>query len=457
MAYTVRPYQYYDVTMALCSQCLRRVDAKVVFQDGNVYLDKRCPDHGPERVLLSDDIDYYRRSREIFMQPGGMPNVRQTEISKGCPFDCGLCPDHEQHTCVAVLEVTDHCTLRCPVCYAASGPERPEYRSLEQIRSMLETVARSEDKLNVLQISGGEPTLHPDFFAILDLARTFPVRHLMVNTNGLRIARDRAFVERLATYMPDFEIYLQFDSLQAEALQALRGADLRQVHEQALANLSEFGISTTLVVTLARGINDSEVGEIIRFAVAQPSVRGITFQPVQLAGRFEHDVEKRLTISEVRKAIYTQSGIFRPEDVIPVPCHSESLSMAYAFKVGGGVMPLTGLIEPRILIEAGANTIAYEHDPEVGARLFAAFAANHSPSSNAAALRELLACFPDNCNFGELTYANVFRVMIVQFMDAHNLDARALKRSCVHIIHPDGRLIPFDTFNIFHRQGGVQR
>lgn len=451
MAYTVRPYQFYDIALALCPQCLQRVDAKVVFQDEKVYLDKHCPTHGPQRVLLADDIDYFRRSREIFLQPGGQPNVRQTDIRRGCPFDCGLCPDHEQHTCVAVLEVTDHCNLRCPVCYAASGPERPEYRSLEQIRSMLETVARSEDKLNVLQISGGEPTLHPDFFAILDLARTFPVRHLMVNTNGLRIARDRAFVERLATYMPDFEIYLQFDSLHEEALRTLRGADLRDVHAQAIAHLNEFGISTTLVVTLARGVNDSHVGEIIQYALTQPCIRGITFQPVQVAGRFEPDHGERLTLSEVRRLIYTQSGVFRPEDVIPVPCHSESLAMAYAFKVGGGVIPLTGLIEPEILIEAGANTIAYEHDPEVGAKLFAAFAANHSPSSHAVALRELLACFPDACAFGELTYSNVFRVMIVQFMDAHNLDVRAVKRSCVHIIHPDGRLIPFDTYNIFHR------
>lgn len=454
MADKVRPYLYYDVALALCARCLRKVEAKILFQDGKVYLDKRCPEHGRQRVLIADDIDYYKRCREVFLKPPEQPNFHQTPIKYGCPYDCGLCPDHEQHSCVALVEVTDHCNLQCPVCYAESGPHRPGYRSLEQIEFMLDAVVRSEREADVLQISGGEPTIHPQFFEILDAAKRRPIRHLMVNTNGVRLAEDRAFVQRLAAYMPDFEIYLQFDSLQREPLLELRGADLRRIRQQALAHLNEFGISTTLVVTLKKGLNDGEVGEIIRYALQQPCVRGVTLQPVQAAGRLEgfDPATERLTLTEVRRLIYEQSGIFRPEDVIPVPCHPDCLAMAYALKLGPEqVVPLTGLIDPQILIEAGRNTIVFEQDPQIQGRLFHTFSTNHSPASGAASLKDLLCCLPRVQVPAEIGYENVFRVLIVQFLDAHSLDVRSVKKSCIHIVHPDGRLIPFDTYNLFYR------
>src|SRR5205085_3414292 len=217
-----------------------------------------------------------------------------------------------------------------------SGPERKKFRSLEQVEQMLDAVVCNEGEPDVVQISGGEPTLHPDFFAILKAAKARPIKHLMINTNGIRIARDEAFAERLADFMPGFEIYLQFDSLQTEALMSLRGADLTSVREQALERLNRLDISTTLVVTLKKGVNDAEIGKIIEFALKQPCVRGVTFQPIQAAGRLEdYDPSKnRLTLTEVRRRILEQTDIFRPEDIIPVPCHPDSLAMAYALKIG---------------------------------------------------------------------------------------------------------------------------
>src|SRR5579864_2400883 len=231
-----RPYLFYDVAISICSTCYNKVEAKTVFQDGNVYLLKRCPQHGAERVLIADDVDYYRRCREIFIKPPEMPLVYNTPVKWGCPYDCGLCTDHEQHSCLSLMEICDACNLRCPVCYAESGPERQEYRSMKQIERMLDAIVRNETEPDVVQISGDEPTLHPDFFAILDLAKARPIRHLMVNTNGIRIAQDKEFVKRLAGYMPGLEIYLQFDSLEAGPLIDLRGADLRRVRAQAIEN-----------------------------------------------------------------------------------------------------------------------------------------------------------------------------------------------------------------------------
>ena len=447
-----RPYLFYDIAISICSRCFRKVEAKTVFQDGSVYLLKRCPEHGHERVLIADDVDYYRRCREVFIKPPEMPLVYNTPVKWGCPYDCGLCTDHEQHSCLTLVELTDSCNLRCPVCYAGSGPERTEHRSLALIAKMLDAVVRNEGHPDVVQLSGGEPTLHPDFFTIVKMAKARPIRHLMVNTNGLKIAQDQDFVKRLAE-IEDFEVYLQFDSFGREALLDLRGGDLRSIRERAIERLNKYNISTTLVATLRKGLNDGEIGKVIDYALAQPCVRGVTLQPIQDAGRLERfdPATDRLTLTEVRRKILEQSKVFRPEDVIPVPCHPDSLAMAYALKVDGKVVPLTRFVEPDVLLNAARNTIVYEEEPGVRDCLFKLFATNHSPQSGAESLRELLCCLPKISAPSDLSYKNIFRVLIVQFLDAHAFDVRSVKKTCIHIVHPDGRLIPFDTYNLFYR------
>jgi 7,8-dihydro-6-hydroxymethylpterin dimethyltransferase len=252
MTERVRPYIFYDVAVTICSVCFRKLEGKIVFQDDKVFLLKRCPQHGAERVLVADDVDYYRRCREVFIKQPEMPLAYNTPVKWGCPYDCGLCTDHEQHSCLSLVEVTDSCNLRCPVCYAGSGPERLQHRSLALIEKMFDAVVRNEGHPDVVQISGGEPTLHPDFFEIIELAKARPIRHLMVNTNGIRIAQDEEFMRRMAEAMPDIEVYLQFDSFERDALLELRGADLHTVREDALDCLNKYNLSTTLVVTLKK-------------------------------------------------------------------------------------------------------------------------------------------------------------------------------------------------------------
>ena len=473
MSAPTRPYLFYDTAVSLCNTCFRRVDAKIVFENECVYMLKRCPRHGFQRVLMADDVDYYRRCREVFIKPPEMPQHFNTPVKFGCPFDCGLCPDHEQHSCLSLVEITDACNLDCPICYAGSGTHRTSHRPLEQIERMLDMVVRNELQPDIVQISGGEPTIHPQFFEILDAAKQRPIKHLMVNTNGVRIATDEAFAKRLASYMPAFELYLQFDSLERDPLMQLRGADLRNIRRRALARLNELGVSTTLVVTVERGLNDTELGAIIEFALQQPCIRGVTFQPVQQAGRLKgyQAAEHRLTLTEVRRRILEQTSVFKPEDLIPVPCHPDSLAMGYALKLAGNVTPLTSLIPPEVLINGAANTIIYEQDhgirshlaqhPEVLAKaaanpvkegLFRLFSTNHSPQSQVSTLRDLLCCIPQLLAPQDLSYQNLFRVLIVQFIDASSFDLRSIRKTCIHIAHPDAkRLIPFDTFNLFYR------
>ncbi len=455
MTHPTRDYLFYGSTRALCGHCLRIIDAKELIQGNNVILWKRCPEHGIQEVLLSDDAAYYRRGREVFIKPPEQVARYNTPHDYGCPYDCGICPDHEQHGCVSILEITDHCNLRCPTCYASSGPERTTHRSMEQIEAMLDRIVKNEIEPDVLQVSGGEPTLHPQFFEVLDACRKRPIRHLMLNTNGIRIAKEEGFAERLATYMPRFEVYLQFDSLRPEVMRTLRGKDLLDTRMRALDKLDALNLSTTLVVTVRRGLNDDELGDIVRFATSRKSVRGVTLQPVQDAGRNEgfDSLKHRLTLSEVRRRLVEQaSEMFKLDDVVPVPCHAECLAMAYALKIDNKLTPLTRFISPEVLLEGPRNTIVVEDDKVLVQRLFDTFSTAHGPESAAASLGNLLCCLPLVEATPALRYDNVFRVVIMQFLDRHTMDLRSVRKSCVHIAHPDGkRVMPFDTYNVLYR------
>lgn len=446
-----RKYIYYDFTISLCTKCLKRIPAKIIFQDECVYMVKQCQTHGSEKVLIATDIEYYKRCRD-FLKPGDMPHKFNTKTHFGCPYDCGLCPDHEQHSCLTILEVTDRCNLSCPTCYANSSPTYGRHRTLDEIEMMLDRIVENEHQPDVVQISGGEPTIHPDFFKILDLAKSRPIRHLMLNTNGIKIAKDKKFVERLASYQPGFEIYLQFDSFKPSALQSIRGKDLTSVRQKALENLNAFDISTTLVATLQKGLNDNEIGAIINFAAEQPCVRGVTLQPTQLAGRLDNFDPKKdcYTLTEARSAILSQSNIFNANDLIPVPCNPDALMMGYALKIDNQLVPLTRMIDPQKLLEQSDNTIVYENNETLKSHLIKLFSTGNSDKTSIENLQSLMCCLP-KIDAPNLSYKNLFRVIVMQFMDASNFDVRAVKRSCVHIVNKNGQLIPFETMNIFYR------
>ena len=446
-----RKYTYYDFTLSLCPECLKRVDAKIVFDEGKVFMLKRCPEHGNSKVLIADDIEYYKNIRN-YNKPSETPYQFNTKTHYGCPYDCGLCPDHEQHSCLTVVEVTDRCNLSCPTCYAGSSPSYGRHRTLDEVKAMLDAVVRNEKEPDVIQISGGEPTIHPQFFEILDYAKTLPIRHLMLNTNGVAIAKDFEFAKRLATYTPDFEVYLQFDSFKDDVLQTLRGADLWKVREQALAHLNELNLSTTLVVTLQKGLNDDEIGKTIDYALKQKCVRGVTFQPTQIAGRLENfntDTD-RITLTEVRRKILEQSPVFNEDDLIPVPCNPDALAMGYALKLGGEVFPLTRYINPTDLLDNSKNTIVYEQDEHLQGKMIELFSTGNSVDAATEKLHSILCCLPQ-IEAPSLGYDNLFRIIIMQFIDAHNFDVRSVKKSCVHIVDKDNQIIPFETMNLFYR------
>jgi tetraether lipid synthase len=226
-------YLFHGQTTSLCETCLTLVPAKIVIEDDVVFYLKRCRTHGIQKTLISTDAAYYKLCQD-YIKPGDRPLQLQTRTELGCPYDCGLCPDHEQHSCLALIDVNEACNLTCPVCFSDSSPQRNVHRSLAEIERMMDTLVASEGEPDLLQLSGGEPTIHPQIIEIIEAAKRRPIRHIMLNTNGLRIAREPDFVKALALFKPGFEIYLQFDSMRPAALKDLRGADLTRIRRKAL-------------------------------------------------------------------------------------------------------------------------------------------------------------------------------------------------------------------------------
>ncbi|MCB1783424.1 MAG: radical SAM protein [Alphaproteobacteria bacterium] len=450
------PYIFYGMTMSLCEECLDLVPAKILIEEQDVYYQKRCAAHGVQKTKVSSDAAYFKSCKD-YIKPGDRPLQFQTKIDYGCPLDCGLCPSHEQHSCLALIEINEECNLECPVCFAESSPARKSQLSLEEIEGMMDALVASEGEPDVLQISGGEPTIHPQILEILALAKTKPIRHLMINTNGVRLARDKAFVEALAGFAPGFEVYLQFDSLEKGALENLRGVDLRTVRRKALENLEAAGISTNLVVTVKKGVNDHEIGAIIDFALGYQCVRGITFQPVQDVGRNERFDKNRdrFLLTDIRRAIYEQSAHFQAADIIPLPCNPESISIAYALRDGMALTPVTSLIPQEELVKEVPNAVSFERNLDLKKKVIDLFSLSSGDLNTAERMESLLCCLPQVPALEKLGYENIFRISIVSFLDRYNFCLGNVKRSCIHFVTPDKQIIPFDTYNLMYRNGEV--
>jgi uncharacterized radical SAM superfamily Fe-S cluster-containing enzyme len=281
----------------------------------------------------------------------------------------------------------------------------------------------------------------------------------MVNTNGLRIAREPDFVARLAEHKRGLEIYLQFDSLERDALMNLRGADLRRVRQDALESLERHGLSTTLVVTVKRGVNDHEIGAIVRHALQWRCVRGVTFQPVQDAGRNEQFDKRtdRVVLSDIRRRIVEDSGVFGEDDVIPLPCNPETISIAYGLRNGDKVVPILSAVPREDLVALVPNAISFEKYPPLRERFIELFSLSSGPCNASERLAEFLCCLPKLEAPAGLSYEHVFRVAIVQFMDRFNFCLGGVKRSCIHFVTPNGQIIPFDTYNLFYRNGRIDQ
>ena len=313
-------YVFYELTRSVCPRCRRVIDAQVILRDNKVYMRKRCPECGAFESLIYGDAQAYL-SFGKYNKPGTIPLAHNATVQDGCPYDCGLCPDHQQHTCLGIIEVNSTCNMDCPLCFSEAGPGFN--LTIEEVEQMLDDLVRTEGQPEVVQFSGGEPTIHPQIIDFVRAAKSRNIPFVMVNTNGKRIAKDDRFLEQLNEVRPSF--YFQFDGFDSETYRVLRGEpDILEEKLRALDRLAKIGLSVTLVPAIERGINEHEIGRIIDFAIKHPAVQGINFQPVFHAGRHvEHDPMKRMTIPDILRLIETQtSGKFMASDfrVVLIQC-----------------------------------------------------------------------------------------------------------------------------------------
>src|ERR1039457_2887140 len=245
-------YVFYELTRSICPTCRRVIDAKVVLRDNKVYMRKRCPDCGPFEALVYADAQAYT-TQARYNKPGTIPLAFSGEIRDGCPHDCGLCPDHQQHTCLGIIEVNSACNMDCPLCFSNASPGFS--LSLEEVEQMLDDYVRTEGNPEVVQFSGGEPTIHPQIIDFVRAAKARGIPFVMINTNGKRIARDDRFLDQLNAVRPS--LYCQFDGFESETYRILRGEpDILDEKLRALDRLAQIGLNVTIVPAIERGVNE---------------------------------------------------------------------------------------------------------------------------------------------------------------------------------------------------------
>jgi hypothetical protein len=470
-------YRYLGATQSLCPECLKLIPTKIIDRHGRVYFRKRCPEHGTREDFICSDVRWY--DRYDFALPAKVPATTRSPVDKGCPFDCGLCEEHEQHTCIGVLEITDNCNLECPLCYAHSKPGL-KHRSFEQVRTAIDALVASEGRVEVLQISGGEPTTHPELESVIDYALSQPIDYVMINTNGIRLARDPKFLQRLAQNRDRIEIYLQLDGLEDRVHVALRGEPLQDTKMAALQAIGDAGLHVTIVSALQAGVNLDQLGPLVQLAEQHPFITGLSLQPATYSGRFylPEELESRVTGPDCIRELCKQSeGLFQEDDFFPLPCaHPNCHVLSLAFRHEGRLVPLTRFIDSKANLDLLANGLSFTRDE--GKRLIQQYLARNQCCGPGGCgnndVRELPQitplgsepCIPAMTSSvadqfisktleRQIGAKDLFRITITSFLDVYNFDVRRVMKCCTHHVLPTGHIIPFCAYNVLYRDGHV--
>ncbi len=451
-------------THSLCPQCLRTVKAYYTQRSTGIFLEKTCPAHGEFSVPVWIDSPN-TPSFEQWCKPHSFvqtyprntfssPAKALEKKTKGCPHDCGICQDHVQQSCCVLLEVTQRCTMQCPICYAnAQGQKASVDPSLAYIQKNLQELMQCAGAVNI-QLSGGEPTLREDLTDIIRLCHDEGFPFVQLNTNGLRMAKDQNYAHALKEAGLSL-VYLQWDSMHDQAYATLRGGAYASIKEQALAHCLAAGLPVLLVITVVRGINDAELGAILQKALAcGPLVRGIHMQPVASFGRYpwEQGAAPRLTIPELLHNLEKQSaGMLKASHFHPP--HSEhalcSFSAVYERQAQDGLMPVH---------EAATCCLPQSMDAPLSSAVQArTFVAHHWGMQSAAPPTQtcVQTCVQDDFDLflQKNSIKNRFTVSGMAFQDAYSVDLARLRRCHIHIKSGLGKLMPFCSYNLTSHAG----
>ena len=444
-------------TGSVCPDCLERIPARLVASGEDVVMLKHCAEHGDFRSVVwrgLPSFDEWKRPKAV-----AKVGVCYSEERKGCPFDCGICPNHRQIGCTGLLEITSRCNLDCPVCFADSGTTPATDPPLGVIGEWYRRVMAVNGPCSI-QLSGGEPTMRNDLPEIIALGRELGFSFIQLNSNGIRLAVEKGYARTLKEAGLT-SVFLQFDGTEDVIYEKLRGKALLKDKYRAIENCIANGIGVVLVPTVMAGVNSDNLGEIIRMALKLGhGVRGVHFQPAANIGRYPTDAVNadRMTLPEVITALERQTGgLVTTSNFQPPGSEHERCSFHGSFiRLPGGILrpvstphskgccivaanPKENVLRTVALVARQWSAPARLVEPGGSSLTFAA------PRGDGQAM--------DLDEFLEQAADNSFTISGMAFQDAANMDLERLANCCIHVVAPDGRLIPFCAYNLTARDG----
>lgn len=436
-------------TYSVCPVCLKRIKAAYVKKEGGVYLEKECPEHGRFSCLASRAVaDFESWQTESINIP---PKAALRPADKGCPHDCGPCPEHLQTACCVLIDLTERCNQHCPVCFASASVDQKREPDLAEIERKYEELIRlSEERKFNIQLSGGEPTVRDDLPEIVKLAKAKGFEYVQLNTNGKRIGQEEGYAQVLKEAGVD-AVFMQFDGLSEAVYRQLRNEDLLEIKKKAIENCRRARLPVALVPTIARGVNDQEIGGLIQFMLDNvDTVKGLHFQPLSFFGRYpkNYSEEQRFTMFDVIDEIQRQTGgAFSKADLKPISTgHALCCFYGnYARQADGSIIcTSTRKKEPAGCCEAQPccppliplEVIAKDRDFVLNKWKVADRASQDGFDAFLNHMRE-----------------NSFTLTGMAFQDAMSLDAERLKRCRVQVLTEDRRLVPFCAYNLTDLSG----
>lgn len=456
------PYEYHKTTRSVCPACREIIPAKIVFVGDSVYMLKHCVVHGEFRSLIERDRRRYLASFSI-----SKPAVHPLELShasfEGCGKSCGLCPEHQQHTCLPIIEITDYCNMSCPVCLVENGHH--SHMSVPAFTAVIDALVRAEGTVDLINLSGGEPTLHPELLTLIDTARRPEIVNISLSTNGRIFLKNSALLQGLVER--GVYISLQFDGFDDAIYQEIRGEHLLEEKLRILDVLERSGAKASLVMTVVRGINDHQIGAVADLVIERAFLKSLMIQPIVFTNPgYPYDEHKAMTTSDVVAALgKTTRAEILPSDITNLPCsHPTCFSLAYLLKLkDGGYLPLTRLIDAGAYLDVIKNRTTPGLDEEsfsaIKDKIYELWSSSGSmPESEKilATMRSLL-CELGSCGNSPSSRAvfsvaenNIKSIFIHSFMDQYTFDlSRAMK--CCTQYPTQGGLTPCCVRNAMHQ------
>ncbi len=448
-----------DSTRAYCPACGSTEHALVAAHGDGVYLERICPRAGTVRTRIARDPSWYLERTAPPQPMESMPNAAKP--ARGCPFDCGPCESHTARLHLPVVSVTNLCNLDCPICFTYNRPDLAYRKSVDEMRTILGHLAGAVGAPELINITGGEPTLHPGILDILALCAAGGIGRVTMNSNGLRIAADPEFARKLKE--SGVQVVLSLDTLDPEKSAVIHGRDITREKARALETLEALDIPTTILIVCIRNVNEAETAELARRFLPKPFVRGVTVQNMTYTGKNGSRFTPRdhVTIDEVEDLLAARGG-FAKEDFFPLGSyHPLCYSAAYYLSNGGRLLSLSRMVDRRRLTAATAGSYVLDGGEELAEELRQGIDrlwAEGEDEGTVAFLRRFIRdLYPPGTALSRderraRAESRIRMIYIHPHMDEDNFDIARVSRCGDFVPDESGRMIPACSYNLLYRR-----